>query len=105
MSRHEEVLLRTADVLVRVLFLGPGDAVPWHAHTEVEDLVVCLSGRIEVRHRNPDEVAVLSPGERTRTESGRAHQVSNPDTSDSSYLLIQGVGTYDFLPEPDENPK
>ncbi len=101
-SRRDEVLIQTTDVLVRILTLGSGDVVPWHTHTGVEDVAVCLSGRIEVRRRNPDEVDILSPGKWSRTALGRVHRVSNPGTSDASYLLIQGVGAYDFVPILDE---
>ncbi len=95
--KREEVLLRTPDVSVRCLLLGPNEAVPWHRHTEVDDFVVCLSGRIEVRQRDPDQAAVLSPGQRHHVPAGRTHQVANLDASDSEYLLIQGVGAYDFV--------
>jgi hypothetical protein len=30
----DEVLLKTDDALVRILRLDPGEATPWHWHTE-----------------------------------------------------------------------
>jgi quercetin dioxygenase-like cupin family protein len=98
MSQKEELLLKTPDVQVRVMHLDPGEAVAWHSHTAVDDIAVCLSGRIQVRLRDPNNVHTLEPGQRARVPAGTVHQVANLEASDSDYLLIQGVGTYDFLP-------
>ena len=97
MNRGEEVLLRTPDVQVRSMRLRPHEAVPWHLHTAVDDVVVCLHGLIEVRFREGGRRVTLSPGQRDRVPARTVHQVANLSGTDSEYLLIQGVGRYDFV--------
>jgi len=98
MTKKEELLVKTADVQVRVMHLDPGEAVAWHSHSEVDDFSICLSGRIQVRLRDPEGTLTLEPGQRARVPAGTVHQVANLlDETGSEYLLIQGVGTYDFI--------
>jgi quercetin dioxygenase-like cupin family protein len=97
--KREETLIHTENVRVRVMELLSGEATPWHFHQEVTDHMVCLSGLIEVRLRQDEAVYVLGPGQRCMVDVRRAHQVANASTEKAaSYLLIQGVGCYDFNP-------
>jgi len=99
---REEILLETAEVRVRVMELDPGAATPWHFHHQVTDQMVALKGKLRVDLRAPAESRVLPPGERCRVETGRVHRVVNADPhAPASYLLIQGVGRYDFNPVTD----
>lgn len=97
MNQTQEFIIDTEKVRVRVMPLGPGEATDWHYHTEVTDTMVCLEGRISVSMKAPDETIHLKPGQRCQVLPGCVHQVSNLDTGDSKYLLIQGVGKYDFI--------
>ena len=92
----EEVLIQTDNVSVRVLELEAGEALPWHHHSEVTDYVFALDGEIEVQLRSPDEKAALAPGERYQVATGRVHRVVNLCNRKTRYLIIQGVGKYDF---------
>lgn len=99
---QEETLLETGEVRVRVMSLAPGAATPWHFHGEVTDQMVGLSGAVHVYCQAPEQVLTLHPGERCRVEVGRVHRVANAsDLEPASYLLIQGVGRYDFNPVSD----
>jgi quercetin dioxygenase-like cupin family protein len=101
--KREETLIHTENVRVRDMQLPPGDATAWHFHREVTDHLVGLSGEIVVRLQGPEAVLELGPGQRFTVEVGRVHQVANGSaTEPSSYLLIQGVGRYDFnIVEPE----
>ncbi|WP_419786005.1 cupin domain-containing protein [Pseudodesulfovibrio sp.] len=98
-----KTILRTDDVQVRIMPLGPGAATPEHRHTEVTDTMVCLTGRIRVTRlprtdRTGDRENVeLAPGQRVQIEPGTVHAVANATDEPAEYLLIQGVGKYDFL--------
>lgn len=92
----EEVLVKTDSVSVRILELQAGEALPWHYHSEVTDYVFALDGDIEVELRSPDEKVVLAPGNRYAVATGRVHRVVNLCDKKTKYLLIQGVGKYDF---------
>ena len=92
----EEVLIQTDNVSVRILELEAGGALPWHSHSEVTDYVFALDGEIEVQLRSPDEKVALRPGQRCDIPTGRVHRVMNMRQKNTKYLLIQGIGKYDF---------
>ena len=93
------VIAKGADVLVREYVLGPGEFIPWHHHTEVSDRYFCLDGTVVVETRAPDARHELNPGESATVTPPTAHHVSNSSDSLFRFLLIQGVGRYDFVKE------
>lgn len=97
--KRVEPVMAGADVLVRRFTLAPGEEIPWHRHTATDDLCVLLSGALRVELRGPAEARVLAPGGCHRTPAGRAHRLSNAGASDCAFLLVQGVGRRDFVPE------
>jgi quercetin dioxygenase-like cupin family protein len=103
--KREETLIQTDNVRVRVMELLPGDATPWHFHREVTDHLVGLTGLILVRLKQSEAVFELLPGQRFTVEVGQVHQVANGSpSSPASYMLLQGVGRYDFnTVNPDSN--
>ena len=92
----EEIILKTENARVRIIELGPNEAAPLHSHNEVTDDMFCLSGRMSVRMKDPDEETFLLPGQRCTVAQGRVHQVVNTEATGTTYLLVQGVGRYDF---------
>jgi quercetin dioxygenase-like cupin family protein len=92
----EEVILQTENVRVRIVELGENETASWHSHAEVTDNMFCLSGSMFVRMKDPDEEKLLAPGERCTVPRARVHQVGNALATRSTYLLVQGVGRYDF---------
>ena len=96
MNVHDEVILETENVRVRILALESGQATSWHFHTEVTDKMFCLQGEIAVEYQTPSERAELSPGERCEVSVERVHRVVNLTADIAKYLLVQGVGRYDF---------
>lgn len=96
MNERDEVILETEDVRVRILALECGQATAWHFHTEVKDRMFCLAGRIAIECREPQERFEIGPGERCEIAVGRVHRVVNLSAERAKYLLVQGVGQYDF---------
>jgi len=94
---NENIVLKTEDALVRTIEIFPETEAPWHYHTEVIDDCFCLEGIIEVQIKNPDQTISLAPGERCTINTGRVHRVANATKEKSKYLLVQGVGKYDFI--------
>jgi quercetin dioxygenase-like cupin family protein len=92
----EEVIIKTEDVSVRVLNLDVNEVAPWHFHSEVIDNMFCLTGTLRVCLINPDKTVILLPGERCEVKPGRVHRVENQSQNQVKYLLVQGVGQYDF---------
>ena len=93
-----ETLIDTETVRVRIMKLQPGEMTPLHYHSEVTDNIFGLSGTMVVQLKNPDESLNLDPGTRCEIPPGRSHMVINLSSDQAgSYLLVQGVGSYDFL--------
>ena len=89
-------IIRTENVLVRIMVLEEGAYTEWHYHTEVNDFFVCLTGIIWVEAKEPVEVVILHPGQRTEIKAPQIHRVINVHKGLAEYLLVQGVGKYDF---------
>jgi mannose-6-phosphate isomerase-like protein (cupin superfamily) len=96
MTYHDEIILETPDVRVRILTLAGEQATAWHFHSEVTDKMLCLEGRIGVEFRDPSARVELDPGGRCEVSVDRVHRVVNLTVEPAKYLLVQGVGRYDF---------
>ncbi len=95
--KNVETVVAGQDVRVRIYTLAPGEVIPWHSHTEIADDFFVLGGALTVETRAPDDRRVIGVGERDRVLPGRVHQTSNRGESDCRFLLIQGVGRYDWV--------
>jgi quercetin dioxygenase-like cupin family protein len=95
---HREMVAEGADLRVQVLTLVAGQRVPWHYHSEVTDSFVCLEGPTVVETRPPHKIYQLKPGQRCVVGPNTAHTVHGIDDGPCKFMLIQGVGTYDFMP-------
>jgi quercetin dioxygenase-like cupin family protein len=95
--RIEEIILETNDTAVRVIEILKNTMSPWHHHTHVIDNCFCLKGEIKVHSKNPNNTVILSPGERHTISAGVIHCVENSTNSKAKYLLVQGIGAYDFI--------
>ena len=93
------VIAKGADVLVREYVLGPGEFIPWHHHTQVTDNCYSLEGVVLIETRAPAMRRELNPGESATVTPPTAHRVSNSTGKPCRFLLIQGVGKYDFVNE------
>src|ERR1700686_4110990 len=95
---ERELVAEGADLRVQVLTLASGQAVPWHYHNEVTDSFVCLEGPMEVETRAPRNIYRLDPGQRCAVPPKTAHHVHGVAAGGCKFLIIQGVGVYDFIP-------
>ena len=93
-----EIVAEGADLRVSVLTLDRDRCVPWHFHNEVTDSFVCLDGSMVVETRAPRAMHELSPGQRCAVPPKTAHYVHGKNDGPCQFLIIQGVGTYDFVP-------
>jgi len=83
---------------INELQLSPAQKVPWHYHSNVQDTFYVLEGRIRVFMREPKEDVVLGPGETFTLAPRRPHLVTNIGESSATFLVLQGIGEYDFVP-------
>ena len=92
-----QVIVQTPDVRVAEFVLAPGDGQPWHHHSAITDTFYGLEGLIGIEVREPAQRTVLRPGEKFSVPPNTVHRARNGHDAASRYLLIQGVGTYDFV--------
>ena len=87
-----------SDVQARVFTLAPGEAIPWHFHSAVTDWYFVLEGALSIETRAPPDHRLLTVGERHSIPPKTAHLIGNHSGADTRFLLVQGVGSYDFMP-------
>ncbi|HET9925507.1 MAG TPA: cupin domain-containing protein [Methylomirabilota bacterium] len=80
------------------LQIGPRQQVPWHYHTRTQDTFYVLEGRLRLFLRDPKEEILLAPGETYAVRPGRAHLVTNGGEGSAAFLVLQGLGEYDYVP-------
>ena len=80
--------------------LGPTQSVPWHTHTSISDTFYVIEGTLRLFLQEPTEEVVLEPGESYAVPPGRPHLVTNGGASSMTFLVLQGVGEYDYVPLP-----
>lgn len=80
------------------LQISPHQTVPWHYHSNTQDTFYVLEGCICVDLRDPDEEVRLSPGESCTVRARRPHHVQNAGVGSAIFLVLQGIGEYDFVP-------
>jgi quercetin dioxygenase-like cupin family protein len=72
--------------------------VPWHFHNNVQDTFYVLDGQLRVFLREPKEEVRLGPGETCSVAPRRPHLVTNGGDRSATFLVLQGIGEYDFVP-------
>lgn len=95
--RSIRVVAKGSDVLVREYTLDPGEAIPWHRHSEVSDCYYGLEGTVVIETRGPDGRTELGVGQSASVTPPTVHHVANPSARPCRFLLVQGVGTHDFV--------
>ena len=78
--------------------LSPTQKVPWHFHSQIQDTMYVLEGKLRVFLREPKEEVVLGPGETYTIAPLRPHLVTNAGETSATFLILQGIGEYDFVP-------
>ncbi len=80
------------------LRISPTQKVPWHYHTNIQDTFYVLAGELRLFLRDPKMEVRLRPGESYAVAAGRPHLVVNGGQASATFLVLQGIGEYDFVP-------
>jgi mannose-6-phosphate isomerase-like protein (cupin superfamily) len=83
---------------INELQISPQQKVPWHYHNNVRDTFYVLAGSIRIFLREPKEEVRLGSGESYVVMPRRPHLVVNGGETSATFLVLQGVGEYDFVP-------
>jgi mannose-6-phosphate isomerase-like protein (cupin superfamily) len=96
-------LAKGSDVYVKEFTLAEKEQVPWHSHSEVFDIFYCIEGRLRVERidiasgqRQPD--LELGVGDSGKVDVGTAHRPFNPGPGVCRFIIVQGVGAYNYIP-------
>jgi mannose-6-phosphate isomerase-like protein (cupin superfamily) len=92
--RHAE----RPDFRISELQISPLQSVPWHCHTRVTDTFYVIEGRIKLLLRDPAEEVLLNPAETYTVRERRPHRVENAGPASATFLVLQGIGEYDYVP-------
>jgi quercetin dioxygenase-like cupin family protein len=95
--KNVEPVVVGTDVQARIFTLAPGEIVPWHSHSESTDYYFVLNGTLTIERRTPDDRRTLTVGGRYEIPARIAHTLSNRGAQDCQFLLLQGVGRYDWI--------
>jgi quercetin dioxygenase-like cupin family protein len=83
---------------INELQISPTQQVPWHYHSNIQDTFYVLEGSLRIFLQDPKEEVRLAPGETYSVAPRRPHLVTNPGTGSATFLVLQGIGEYDFVP-------
>jgi len=80
------------------LQISPAQQVPWHYHSNVQDTFYVIEGSLRLFLRDPKEQVRLGPGDTYTVAPRRPHLVTNGGDGSATFLVLQGIGEYDFVP-------
>jgi quercetin dioxygenase-like cupin family protein len=80
------------------LQLSPTQKVPWHYHNNIQDTFYVIEGQIKLFLREPTEEVRLGPCDTYSVRPRRPHLVANGGDGSATFLVLQGVGDYDYVP-------
>lgn len=92
-----ELVAKIDGLRVQVLTLASGDTVPWHYHSTVHDIFVCIAGTTIVKTRDPSARYELVPGQYCVVVPNTEHEVSTTGSEGCKFTVVQGVGEHDYL--------
>jgi quercetin dioxygenase-like cupin family protein len=100
-KRIEPVVVGS-DVQARIFTLAPGETIPWHFHKQCTDHYFVLEGALTVITREPEEkMRILRIGDTYKITPENEHLIANRSAADCRFLLVQGVGAYDWVKASD----
>lgn len=99
--KQRETLAEAPGLRVRLLTLLKGQIVPWHYHSTITDTFFCMRGPMRILTRAPDLSHTLYAGDTIAVSPGTPHYVESINTTGCQFMIIQGVGKYDYVPVRD----
>ncbi len=97
-AEHRAYHLERPGFRINELTLSPGQKVPWHCHSNIRDTFYVIEGRLRLFLRDPKEEVLLGPGDSCPVAPRRPHLVTNGGEGPVTFLVLQGVGEYDYVP-------
>ncbi len=83
---------------INELQISKTQTVPWHCHSHIQDTFYVLCGQLRIFLREPKEEVHLRPGQTYSVAPRRPHLVTNGGDTSATFLVLQGIGEYDYIP-------
>ena len=83
---------------INELKISAKQKVPWHYHNHVSDTFYVVEGEIRIFMQQPKEEVRLAAGQTYTVPARRPHLVANGGRLSATFLVLQGMGEYDFVP-------
>jgi mannose-6-phosphate isomerase-like protein (cupin superfamily) len=64
----------------------------------VQDHFYVVEGTLRIFLQDPKEEVRLAPGQTYSVAPGRPHLVTNGGDTSATFLVLQGIGEYDYVP-------
>lgn len=80
------------------LQISPTQQVPWHYHNNIQDTFYVIEGDLRLFMRDPPAEVRLGQGDTYSVQPRRPHMVVNGGDRSATFLVLQGVGEYDYVP-------
>ena len=93
-----EIVADSGGLRVQIFTLAQGQCVPWHFHSVITDTFACLEGPMVIRTDDANGPHLLNPGDTCEIKPLIAHRVFGEDDRPCKFMIVQGVGTYDYTP-------
>jgi quercetin dioxygenase-like cupin family protein len=95
---HREYYAERPGFRISELRISPNQKVPWHYHSYIQDTFYVLEGELKIFLREPKEAVQLKLGEVYSVPPNRPHLVANAGSDSATFLVLQGMGEYDYVP-------
>ena len=69
-----------------------------HLHYDQDEWFYVLEGEMRLFLQKPKQEVRLKPGETFVAAAGRPHLVTNAGKTSLTFLVLQGMGEYDYVP-------
>ena len=102
--KRRETLAEAPGLRVRLLTLLEDQNVPWHYHSQITDTFFCRRGPMHILTRSPDASHTLVAGDMLAVNPGTPHYVEASTATGCDFMIIQGVGEYDYVAVNDQGP-
>jgi mannose-6-phosphate isomerase-like protein (cupin superfamily) len=80
------------------LQISSSQKVPWHYHNNIQDTFYVIEGTLRIFLQEPKEEVRLTRGQTYAVPPKRPHLVTNGGDTPAVFLVLQGIGEYDFVP-------
>lgn len=97
-AEHRAIHAERPGFRISEIQISTTQEVPWHYHSHTQDAFYVIAGELRLFLREPKEEVRLGPGDTYSVAPRRPHLVTNAGAGSATFLVLQGIGEYDYVP-------